>query len=54
MKKIPVKVAEESEITLSPGEHSELIKQIIEEFAPRYAPGQKLFMWEIQKVKQGP
>lgn len=36
---IPVKIAEGEEITLSPGEHSELIRDIIENFAPRFAPG---------------
>jgi hypothetical protein len=40
--RIPVKVAPEKEITLSPGEHSELIRAIIEEFAPRFAPGSVL------------
>ncbi len=38
MQMIPVQVAEGEEITLTPGEHSELIKQIITEFAPRFAP----------------
>ena len=40
--RIPVKVAPGKEITLSPGEHSELIRAIIEEFAPRFAPGSVL------------
>ncbi|MGE3976240.1 MAG: BsuBI/PstI family type II restriction endonuclease [Nitrospira sp.] len=40
--RIPVKIAPEKEITLSPGEHSELIRAIIEEFAPRFAPGSVL------------
>ena len=39
MKTIPVRVADGTEINLTPGAHSELIKQIITEFAPRYAPG---------------
>lgn len=39
MQMIPVEVAEGKEITLTPGVHSELIKQIIDEFAPRFAPG---------------
>lgn len=38
MNMIPVQVADGKEITLSPGAHSALIKQIIEEFAPRFAP----------------
>ncbi|MEY4589471.1 MAG: hypothetical protein RL497_1547, partial [Pseudomonadota bacterium] len=37
--RIPVEIAPGKEITLSPGEHSELIRSIIEEFAPRFAPG---------------
>lgn len=36
--RIPVRVAPDRAITLSPGEHSELIRAIIEEFAPRFAP----------------
>lgn len=40
--KIPVKIADGKEITLSSGKHSELIKAIIEEFAPRYVPGGKV------------
>lgn len=38
MNRIPVRIAEGSSIHLSPGEHSELIRAIIEEFAPRFAP----------------
>ena len=40
--RIPVKVAQGQEITLSPGEHSELIRAIIEDFIPRFAPGSLL------------
>lgn len=36
---LPVKIAPNQEITLSPGEHSELIKVIIESFGPRHVPG---------------
>ncbi|MEQ9969322.1 BsuBI/PstI family type II restriction endonuclease [Pectobacterium carotovorum] len=36
---IPVEIAPGEEIILSPGAHSELIKDIIENFAPRFAPG---------------
>ena len=42
MAKIPVAVADGKGIRLSPGAHSELIKAIVEEFAPRFAPGSKL------------
>ena len=41
-RKIPVTIAEGQEIFISPGEHSQLIKDIIEDFAPRFAPGSKL------------
>lgn len=39
---VPVRISPESEIDLSPGEHSELIKLIIENFAPRFVPGAEL------------
>jgi hypothetical protein len=39
---VPVEIAPGRQITLSPGEHSELIRTIIEEFAPRFAPGSVL------------
>jgi hypothetical protein len=37
--RIPVKIAKGKKINLSPGEHSELIRDIIEEFGSRFAPG---------------
>lgn len=37
--RIPVEIAPGKEITLTPGEHSKLIRDIIESFAPRFAPG---------------
>jgi hypothetical protein len=39
---IPVVIAPGKKIALSPGEHSELIRAIIEDFAPRFAPGSVL------------
>lgn len=39
---IPVEIGNNKTISLSPGEHSELIKAIIESFAPRFAPGSLL------------
>ncbi|CAM3797952.1 BsuBI/PstI family type II restriction endonuclease [Deinococcus frigens] len=39
---IPVQIAPGQEILLSPGPHSELIRAIIEDFAPRFAPGSML------------
>lgn len=41
-KRIPVEIAPGKEITLSPGEHSELIRAIIADFAPRFAPSSVL------------
>lgn len=40
--RLPVEIAPGKEITLSPGKHSELIRAIIEDFAPRFAPGSAL------------
>ena len=40
--KIPVEVSEDLILKLSSGEHSVLIKDIIEEFGPRFVPGSKL------------
>ncbi|MHB1676807.1 MAG: BsuBI/PstI family type II restriction endonuclease [Sulfuriferula sp.] len=40
--RIPVEIAPGKGIKLSPGEHSELIRAIIEDFAPRFAPGSVL------------
>ncbi|MDD5451565.1 MAG: BsuBI/PstI family type II restriction endonuclease [Desulfovibrionales bacterium] len=37
--RIPVQIAPGKQITLSPGEHSELIRAIIEDFGSRFAPG---------------
>ena len=39
MEMVPVTLRGDVEIKLSAGEHSELIKAIVEEFAPRFAPG---------------
>lgn len=38
MQLIPVRIANNQEIKLSAGEHSELIKDIIEKFGPRFVP----------------
>ncbi len=40
--RVPIQIAKGKKITLSPGEHSELLRKIIEEFAPRFAPGSML------------
>jgi hypothetical protein len=39
---IPVQIAPGQKINLSPGKHSELIRAIIEDFAPRFVPGAEL------------
>ena len=40
--RVPVEISPGKKITLSPSEHSELIRDIIENFAPRFAPGSVL------------
>lgn len=40
--KVPVKLTDGSTLSLSPGDHSELIKDIIEDFAARFVPGGQL------------
>ena len=42
MQMIPVEIAESINISLTPGAHSQLIKDIIVEFAPRYAAGSEV------------
>jgi hypothetical protein len=39
MRQVPVMLPEGGKISLSPGAHSELVKAVIEKFAPRFAPG---------------
>ncbi len=39
MQMVPVKLGEGKVISLSPGVHSKLMREIIEQFAPRFAPG---------------
>jgi type II restriction enzyme len=39
MAMIPVTINSKDKINLSPGEHSQLIREIIEQFAPRFIPG---------------
>ena len=41
MMMVPVKI-HDANINFSPGEHSQLIKKVIEEFAPRFLPGSTL------------
>lgn len=50
MARIPLRVREDLEITLSPGGQNELIRQIVEEFCPRFTPGAKaLYIGDADK-----
>jgi hypothetical protein len=39
MNRVPLRLAEDQELFLSPGNHSRLIRNVVEEFAPRFVPG---------------
>ncbi len=39
MNKVPLQLADGQEHYLSPGNHSKLIREVVEEFAPRFVPG---------------
>ena len=41
-RRVPVTLPDGQEIRLSPGKHNEVQKAIVEEFAPRFAPGSEL------------
>lgn len=51
--RVPVRVGGGQTLQLSPGEHSELIRAIIEEFAPRFAPGSVLIYAGDTGAKMG-
>lgn len=42
MKMVPITVIDGQEIKLSPGKHSELIRDIVQQFGPRFVPGGQL------------
>ena len=42
LKMVPIQLKDGTELKLSPGEHSQLIKEIVEEFGSRFAPGGRL------------
>jgi len=42
MSRVPITTADGMTILLSPGEHSQLIKSIIEEFVPHFVPGSRV------------
>jgi hypothetical protein len=42
MSRVPIQLSNGASIYLSPGEHSKLIRSILEEFAPRFAPNSTL------------
>lgn len=39
---VPVQIREQAAVVLTPGEHSQLIRAVVEQFAPRFAPGSTL------------
>lgn len=41
-RRVPITLPDGQEIRLSPGKHNEVQKAIVEEFAPRFAPGSEL------------
>ena len=41
-RRVPISLPDGQEIRLSPGRHNEVQKAIVEEFAPRFAPGSEL------------
>ena len=50
MEKVPVRIFDGTEFRLSPGKHNELQKAVVEEFAPRFAPGALLlYMGDTSK-----
>jgi len=49
--RIPVRIAPGEEITFSPGEHSRLIRAVIEDFAPYFVPGSQLVYAGDTEVK---
>ena len=53
MKMVPVTVAEGKSVNLTPGEHSQLIRDIIEEFGPRFAPGSEVIYVGDTGEKEG-
>ena len=53
MQMIPLLINEGKELSLTPGEHSLLIKQIVEEFGPRYAPGAEVLYVGDTGAKMG-
>ncbi len=53
MQMIPVTVAPGREIALAPGAHSELIREIITSFAPRFSPGAEVIYVGDTGAKEG-
>lgn len=50
MARIPIKIAEGMEISLSPGGQNVLVKEIIDQFAPRFAsPGQYIYVGDTDE-----
>jgi len=53
MRKIPLTVNGDKKILLTPGRHSHLIKDIIEQFGPRFAPGSEVLYVGDTGAKMG-
>src|SRR5690606_1588780 len=53
MAKIPLVLDDKETLHLSAGEHSQLIKEIVEEFGPRFAPGAELIYIGDTGAKEG-
>jgi len=53
MLKIPLVFGEKQELYLTPGNHSQLIQAIIEEFGPRFAPGAEVLYIGDTGAKMG-
>ena len=53
MQQIPVHLPGNRQIELSPGAHSELIREILEQFAPRFTPGSEVIYIGDTGSKEG-
>ncbi|RBP53506.1 BsuBI/PstI family type II restriction endonuclease [Arenicella xantha] len=53
MEMIPLTLDDGTKIKLSPGAHSQLIRDIVEEFGPRFAPGSEVIYIGDTETKEG-
>lgn len=49
--KVAAKLPNGNRVKMSPGQHNELQRDIVEDFAQRFAPGAPLFTWGIPQTK---